>query len=459
MTPERPETDTVVVASAPHRRTAPHPDPEGEPDGGLSKKLLRHVIHRPDGTTPARLTADCLAQLDGLAGNTLVIGWDAARTDGVPTPGWDPDQYLASLALELPLAGPAVQPMRDETARWVDIRMIRDTRLPPFETLLANILAPASLLGDALNDLSQNSGELPDPLWPHRLLVSLCRAGGLVARRTDEVKGGSSMTPQPSKEPGIANDAMWEHIPEFRPARWPRRSHDIGSLAVVIGRAAISDLTATIDSILAAYTRDVHIEVPELAPETRERVETVYRDEPLVSTVAPRRPLPPRLLFVQAGTRLSPQSSDAIDDLHRDHRSSTILVAGPREGSSALCASVLTGSAQRASALVGGSLRPWDLAELLAAVETHYLTWWTSWADVSIASATPAATGADLFEGTSAPPRGVLEEIERTQRRYETERDRRRRAEAEVRRIRDGRLYRVGRSLKHQAERLRRRDA
>lgn len=439
------EVTTLLVAPVP-----PHPAaPTGDSDGEVRATPLGVTID-PHAARSGRAVRERRADLEALRAHlqragegTFLLGAPSAPTVPAAVGRWHrqhPQLGLLDTSVAAP-AGTRIDPDISGAERWITAAGLRWTPLPDLELLLTALSAPRAVLLaglEAVLDLAES--ELV-PCGAYALLAGLSRAGGVVVNRcTTEPVSTTTAMPVPGDRLDPA-----ERLAAYRPPQWPRQQRAPGYTVVVeADHASVDECTATIDSVLAGSRGDLEIAVRasgEPVPGLGRR----YAEEPRVRTAATVA-VGPRVLLVAAGSLLDHGALVDLARLHERQEAGLLLMTHAGDDRRACAASFETGAWQRAARLAGrdvlDAVPPLD--DLVPVLAPHYRTWWCDAADVGVRRPDAIAMAADLLDGTSAPPRRVLAELERQQQLLASTRAQLRRAERDLERLRAHPLVRIG---------------
>lgn len=431
----------ILVAPAPHRLL-----------GGLSgqRTRLEFIALPPLGTEAEDEPRDAAHLLEHVHGLVQACGAEHLVLGEEPDPErlarlerWHATHhYLARLEWPVPKPPEATKPpCGDEASGWVLPRSLSSMRLPPIRTLLGALSGPTPLVLHALDLAVSRIDQWPQQLRSHAFLAALARAGGvnLPVSEADSLPDVEADTPP--QDPQAAT------IEEFRTHPWRRREqHPSCLIAIGAGTDPVEVVVDTADAALSTRSVDVEVTVVEPPDAPSARFDRVYGNDPrVVMELGDEADFPPAVVLIRSGTHLGPRTLSLLERTHQQQRAGLVLVTAPGDDETICAASVLTGAWHRAAFLArhGEGLLSFDLDRLQEVMTASYRVWWVEANDVDIDRPGVIRRTADLLDGTSAPPRGVLAEIEKLQRRFEEERRRRRGLEKELRRLESHPLLRT----------------
>lgn len=351
--------------------------------------------------------------------------------------------YL-DVTIEAP-EGTRIEPVAAGADRWTTPAALRFVPLPTVESLLSALSGPRNvLLAGVEAVLAIPPSELP-MLGSYALMAGLSGAGGVVAGWCPlRDAAGTTTTPAPDDLHDPA-----ERLAAYRPRAWPRQQREPGYTVVVeADGAAPSLVTKTVDSVLSGSRGDVEIAVRG-ADEQQAKFAREYVEEPRHRALEGLR-IGPHVLFVSAGSILASDTLAHLAGRHEEHAAGLLLVTSAGDDQPSCAASFPTGAWRRAAAVADHSeieSLP-TLTELRMVLEPQYRTWWCNAEDVGLRRPNTVAASSDLLEGTSAPSRRVLAELEKQQQLLASTRDELRRVERELARLRTHPLVRVGRAVR-----------
>lgn len=444
------EVTTILVAPVPPRVSSPaaHRDPEGR-----ATSLEASLPASPDAT--AGSASEVLASLEEVrarlrraAGGTFLVGAPSTSAALDQISAWHrqhPHLGYLDLRIDAP-EGTRIDPIATGATRWITPAALRSTPLPPVGTLLSTLSGPAEVLLAAIDAVLDVPASEVSVLGSHALLAGLAGAGGVVAgRNTPRPATTSVTTPAPDDRADPA-----ERLAVYRPPAWPRQQRQPGYTAVVEAeRASVSDLAATVDSVLDGARGDVEVAVTGGSPEQAQLARR-YAEEPRFRALEALR-IGPRVLLVAEGSVLSHDTLVALARQHEEHTAGLLLVTHAGDDRRRCAASFETGAWRRAASLAGhGEVDALPApADLRSVMEASYQTWWCNADDVGLQRpGAVAATASDLLDGTSAPSRRVLAELEKQQQLLASTRAQLRTVERDLRRLRGHPIVRVGRALR-----------
>ena len=341
--------------------------------------------------------------------------------------------------------GTRIDPVAAGATRWTTAAALRSVPLPAVGSLLSTLSGPREVLLAGIEAVLAVPPTELTVLGSHALLAGLSGAGGVVVgRRPLRPATGTATTPGAHDRPDPA-----ERLAVYRPPAWPRQQCDPGYTVVVeADGASPSLLTETVDSVLSGSRGDIEIAVRG-GDHQQAQFARHYEEEPRFRALEALR-IGPRVLLVSAGSILT---NDTLVDLarrHEEHVAGLLLVTHAGDDQRSCAASFETGAWRRAAAVAGHPAidGPPPLTDLRTVLEQQYRTWWCNADDVGLRRPSAVAPSSDLLDGTSAPSRRVLAELEQQQRLLASTRDELRRVERELARLRRHPLVRVGRAVR-----------
>lgn len=440
------EVTTLLVAPAPPRVAATTPD--RTPDACVAVLGLDTPPH-PDaaeGTSTelrASLESVRATLLRRPAPGTYLLGTPTSPEvlDGI---GWWHRRHHHLGYLDTTIVAPEgarIDPGTTGAARWTSTTALRSAPLPGVGVLLSSLSGPRQVLLAGIDAvLALPPSELAS-LGAYALLAGLSRTGGVVfGRHTPEPATTSVATPI---DGGRLDPA--ERLAAYRPPAWPRQQREPGYTVVVeADGGSVAELTTTLDSVLAGSRGDIEIAVRGAGPH-REQLTRRYAEEPRFRT-RDALWIGPRVLLLAQGSLLTHDTLVALARHHEQHSAGLVLVTHAGDDRRACAASVEIGAWKRATALAGRSETDGlpRLEDVRAVLEPHYLTWWCNADDVGLQRPGASAAASDLLDGTSAPPRAVLAELEQQQLLLASTRAELRRVERDLDRLRGHPLVRAG---------------
>ena len=387
-------------------------------------------------------------QLRGAAGGTFLLGGPPTGATLEAVALWHArHRHLGYLDLHIDAdEGTPIDPATSGATRWVTPTALRSSPLPSVGTLLSALSGPREVLLAAIEAvLGIPSSELA-VLGPHALLAGLSGIGGVVA---GQLAPGPAAPSARMRTPDDRVDPA-ERLAVYRPPVWPRQQLQPGCTVVVEAEgASVPELAATVDSVLGGSRGDVEVAVTG-GGARQAQLARCYAEEPRFRAPEALR-IGPRVLFVAQGSVLGHDTLASLARRHEEHAAGLLLVTSAGDDRRRCAASFETGAWRRAASLAGrdGSHGLPDPADLATVLEGHYQTWWCDADEVGLRRpGAIAGTASDLLDGTSAPPRGVLAELEKQQQLLASTREQLRTTERELRRLRGHPIVRAGRALR-----------
>lgn len=444
------EVTTILVAPVPPR--VPSSAPHRDPDARITP--IEASLPSP-ADAGAGNASEVLASLEQVQ-EALRRGVGGTFLLGAPPPGAALDQlaawhrqhpHLGYLDLRVDAAeGTRIDPVATGATWWITPARLRSTPLPALGTLLSTLSGPREVLLAAIEAvLAVPAAEL-SALGSHALLAGLAGTGGVVAGRNTTRTATTSAT---TRTPEGPNDPA-QRLAVYRPTTWPRQQRQPGYTVVVeADGASVSDLLATVDSVLGSARGDIEVAVTG-HDHPQAEVADRYAEDPRFRALEALR-IGPRVLLVAGGSVLDRDTLVALARQHEEHAAGLVLVTHAGDDRRRCAASFETGAWRRAASLAGhdathGLPVPADLRTVL---EAHYQTWWCNAEEVGLRRPSAfAGTASDLLDGTSAPPRRVLAELEKQQQLLASTRAQLRTVERELRRLRGHPIVRAGRALR-----------
>jgi hypothetical protein len=348
------------------------------------------------------------------------------------------------LSIEASQASP-IDPRATGASRWAAPVALRFTSLPPIGVLLSALSGPREVLLAGIEALLALPPTQLAALGGHALLAGLSGAGGVVVGR--HAPGAEPIDTTARDQAELPDPA--EHLAAYRPPDWPRQQREPGYTVVVeADGASLSSLTSTVDSVLGGTRGDIEVAVTG-AGRLQARLARRYGEEPRFRALEALQ-IGTRVLLVASGSDLAPDSLAALARRHEERAAGLLLVTHPGDDRQSCAASWETGAWRRATALAGhaGSDDLPSPTDLRTVLEPHYETWWCNADDVGLRRPAAGGPASDLLDGTSAPPRRVLAELERQQRLLASTRAELRRVERELGRLRGHPIVRLGRAVR-----------
>lgn len=443
------EVTTVLVAPSPPQVPSPaaHRDPEGH-----ATSLGMSFASSPDAASGS--ASEVLASLEEVR-ETLRRAVPATFLLGPPPTGTALDHiaqwhrqhhHLAYLDMTIDAPeGTRIDPVAAGASRWITPAALRSVALPPVGVLLSTLSGPAEVLLAGIEAvLAVPSSELA-VLGAHALLAGLSGTGGVVVGRdAPRPVTNAAPTRAPDDHPDPA-----ERLAAYRPPAWPRQQRAPGYTVVVEADGASSSaLTTTVDSVLSGSRGDIEIAVIG-AGDQEAPLDRRYAEEPRFRTRGTLQ-IGTRVFLVAGGSVLAHDTLVALARRHEVHAAGLLLVTHAGDDRRSCAASVETGAWRRARALAGHPEAdgPPSLTDVRRVLEPCYQTWWCNADDIGLQRPAADATASDLLDGTSAPPRRVLAELEKQQLLLASTRAELRTVERELQRLRGHPIVRVGRALR-----------
>jgi len=439
------EVTTLLVAPVPPRPTGPMQSPDADPQATPLAVTAGTHAGTSDATVDARRehVEAVRASLRQAGDGTFLLGTPSTPTVLSYLGRWHrrhPHLGLLDTSLVAP-AGTRIEPDASGATRWLTPAHLRWTPLPDLELLLSALSGPRDVLLAGMDEvLALPESELAR-FGAYALLAGLSRAGGVVLTRyTPEAPSPDTSTSVPDDRTDPA-----ERLAAYRPAGWPRQQREPGYTVVLeADGASTAELVATIDSVLASSRGDLEIAV-RTADGHQPSLAGRFAEEPRFRTLETLR-IAPRVLLVAAGSLLDHEALLELARLHEQQQAGLLLITHAGDDRRRCAASFETGAWRRAAALTGhGAIDAVPSFDGLAPVlEPHYQTWWCNADDVGLRRPGVIARASDLLDGTSAPSRRVLAELERQQQLLASTRAQLRRAERDLERLRGHPLVRIG---------------
>jgi hypothetical protein len=441
--------ETLLVAPVPPRLPPSAPRWDGEAHAialGRSFASVPGATAAPASEVRASLEAVREA-LQNAAAGTLLLGAPPAGAGLDHVEQWHRHHHHLGhldLSVEAPETSP-IDPRATGASRWAPPLALRFTPLPPVHALLSALSGPREVLLAGIEALlAVPPAELP-ALGAHALLAGLSGAGGVVV-------GWQAPGPAPNatrtRDHAELPDPA-EHLAVYRPPDWPRQQREPGyTVAIEADGASLSILTSTVDSVLRGSRGDIEVAVrgaDQQLPQLARR----YGEEPRFRALEALQ-IGTRVLLLVAGSDLAPDSLVALARQHEERAAGLLLVTHPGDDRRSCAASWEAGAWRRAAALarhaeIDGLPSPADLHTVL---EPHYETWWCNAHDVGLRRPGAVTAASDLLDGTSAPSRRVLAELEKQQRLLTSTRAELRTVERELDRLRGHPIVRLGRAVR-----------
>lgn len=446
-------TATVLVAGAPFRRTSEPPTPKR---GGPRTVQVTNLLPSDWPSTEMGTLMQVLGER--VAAIHPAPGQGEAETSLPRSRTVQPSPDIAHIDISIPATTSVrTERLENEFVPWLAPVALEVGSLPSWLEVLPRLSGSPVQLATAFAFVEAWLRQQPDGLPVAALIAALSRTGGV----TWGLDAPGVLTGGEDEQPPRADSQV--HLPEFRPATWPRLARLPGHLIVVDGREAATGQTVrSIDAALAT-TSDVRVLAMSSTSPSSSAVDRVYSEDDRVRVIKSQREIEPsiapHLLVLAAGTVLENDTMSLLAALHRERHAAAILMSHPGDDRAVCATSVLTGAiwwndvaAHSGSAM--DLLRPDAIA---SALEARYLVWYSEAraAGVSRPDATPLI--ADLLDGTSAPPKRLLAELDRLQAAQRRDRRDAQRARNELASLRSDPATRLSQGLRRRARRWLRR--
>jgi hypothetical protein len=444
--------ETLLVAPVPPRVPLSAPRWDDEADAtALGEASAPGLDATTGATSQVRTYLEKLRQaLQGAADRTFLLGVPPAGAGHDHVVRWHRQHHhlgyldLGFEALSFQqLEARRIDPVATGATRWATPAALRFTPLPPITALLSALSGRRDVLLAGIESVLSLKDELAT-LGAHALLAGLSSAGGVVIRHVP----GAGMTTTATRGQAELPDPA-ERLAMYRPPDWPRQQRHRGYTVVVEADGApLPTLTGTIDSVLSGSRGDIEIAVRG-ADQQLVQLARRYAEEPRFRRLEALA-IAPRVLLVAEGSYLAHDSLVALARQHAEHAAGLLLVTHAGDDRRSCAASYETGAWRRATALTGldavDDVPP--LADLRTVLEPHYQLWWCNADDVGLRRPGAVTAASDLLDGTSAPSRRVLAELEKQQQLLASTRAQLRTAERELDRLRRHPIVRLGRAVR-----------